>query len=413
MKKGIKLFNEKSESKKIIVYNKPEVVYIPLISGNDTDITLLVRKGDYVFKGTPLGKRKGSIKIPIISTISGRVLDFVIKPYIDGSEIKYVKIENDFKEKVEKHESYEKIDKSLFLKLLHDKAIIGLGGDGFPTHIKYDTKENIKTLLVNAVECEPYVIADYEILKNYTEEILETIDMILDINYIDEAIIAVKETDTELIKIFNSFVGTYLKIRICEVPNTYPMGYERILIKQVLNMDYKDQPIEKGIVVNNVSTVYAIYKALKYDEPFTEKIVTFSGDIFESPQNFLVKIGTEIKSILNQLQGYDSKSDVNIVVGGTMRGKKVSDEVTITPGCSSVLIMKNTNDHTIDCIRCGKCIDVCPMGLCPLMIKENINKPNKLKKLNVDKCIECGLCSYICPSRIPIREIIREAKEKI
>lgn len=199
MKKGTKLFSYKNDTKnaEITVYNKPEFVYIPLVNGSDKDITLLVKKGDYVYKGTPLGKRKGDIKIPIISTISGKVVDFVVKPYLDGTSVKCVKIENDFKEKNFESKNYPKIEKKEFLELLHDNGIIGLGGAGFPTHVKYDTDKKIKTLLVNAVECEPYISADYVLLNTHTEEVLECIDMILDINNIDEAVIAVKKSNIE------------------------------------------------------------------------------------------------------------------------------------------------------------------------------------------------------------------------
>lgn len=401
------------KNKKIAIYNKPEYVYIPLVNGNDTDITILVKKGDHVLKGTHLGKRKGNIKIPIISTVSGKVVDFVAKPNMNGTEVKCVKIENDFKEKCIETKNYEKIDKNTFLQLLHDNGIIGLGGAGFPTYIKYDNKE-IKSLLINAVECEPYITADYEVLKSHTEEILEGIDMILEINNIEEAIIAVKKTNIELIKILNNFIGTYLKIKIKEVPNLYPMGFERTLIKEVYNLEYEKLPIEKGIVVNNVSTIFAIYRVLKYNEPFTERVVTFAGNGFKKPQNILVKIGTEAKEVINNLIGYKDIEEVNLIAGGPMMGESIpSSELIISPNLNSILVLKNKMDKELECIRCGKCIEVCPMKICPVLIKDNLKNIDKLKKLKALDCIECGLCSYICPSKILVREYVKQAKEKI
>ena len=411
----LKIPNHKSElkNKKIAIYNKPEYVYIPLVNGSDTDITVLVKKGDYVYKGTHLGKRKGNIKIPIISTVSGKVIDFVAKPYMNGLEVKCVKIENDFKEKCVETKNYEKINKEAFLELLHDNGIIGLGGAGFPTHIKYDNKE-IKYLLVNAVECEPYITADYEVLKTHTEEILEGIDMILEINNIDEAIIAVKKSNVELIKILNNFIGTYLKIKIKEVPNLYPMGWERTLIKEVFNETYENLPIEKGIVVNNVSTIFAIYRVLKYNEPFTERVVTFAGNGFKKPQNILVKIGTQASEVINSVIGYKKVDEVNFIAGGPMMGESIStDDLIISPNLNSVLVLKNTHYKEIECLRCGKCIDVCPANICPVLIKDSINNVEKLKTLDVSKCVSCGLCSYICPSKIQVREYVKKAKEKI
>ena len=416
MKKGTKLFSYKNDTKnaEITVYNKPEFVYIPLVNGSDKDITLLVKKGDYVYKGTPLGKRKGDIKIPIISTISGKVVDFVVKPYLDGTSVKCVKIENDFKEKNIESKNYPKIEKKEFLELLHDNGIIGLGGAGFPTHVKYDTDKKIKTLLVNAVECEPYISADYVLLNTHTEEVLECIDMILDINNIDEAVIAVKKSNIELIKTLNSFIGTYLKIKVKEVPDVYPMGWEKRLIEEVFNITYDKLPIEVGIVVNNVSTIFAINQVLKYNEPFTEKIVTFAGNALKKPQNVLVKIGTEAKEVIEKLIEYKDDYEVNFIAGGPMMGENVnSDELIISPSLNCVLVNFNKNDETVECLRCGKCIEVCPVGICPVLVKDNIEKVEKLKKLDVNRCISCGLCSYICPSKILVREYVQKAKEKI
>lgn len=414
MRKGIRLSNHKNHTEELVIYNKPEFVYIPLVNGNDTDITILVKKGDYVYKGTHLGKRKGNIKIPIISTVSGTVVDFVAKPYLDGTEVKCVKIENDFKEKSVDANSYETVGKKEFLEILHDNGIIGLGGAGFPTHVKYDTTNKIRYLLVNAVECEPYITADYEMLKRHPEEILEAIDMILEINNIDEAIIAVKKTNAEIIKILNNFIGTYLKIKIREVPNLYPMGWERGLIKEVLNEEYEKLPIEKGIIVNNVSTIYAIYKAVKYNEPFTERIVTFAGNAFSNPQNVLVKIGTEVKEVIDNLINYHDVEEINFIAGGPMMGEGVtSTNLIVSPNLNCILVMHNKTSVPIECLRCGKCIEVCPAGICPVLIKDSINHIEKLKKLDVNKCMNCGLCSYICPSKILVREYVKAAKEKL
>ena len=414
MAKGLKILSHKNKDSELSIYNKPEYVYIPLVNGNDKDITILVKKGDYVYKGTHLGKRKGNIKLPIISTVSGKVIDIVAKTYIDGTEVRCVKIENDFKEKCIDAKIYEKIGKQEFLEILHDNGIIGLGGAGFPTHVKYDTDKKIKTLLVNAVECEPYINADYETLKTHAEEILECIDMILEINNIDEAVIAIKKTNVELIKILNNFVGTYLKIKIKEVPNLYPMGWERRLIEEVFNETYDKLPIEIGIVVNNVSTIFAIYRAIKYSEPYTERIVTFAGDNFNKPQNVLVKIGTEVKEVIENLIGYKENYEINLIAGGPMMGESIAkDNLVISPSLNAVLVMENKYGKTVECLRCGKCIEVCPAGICPVLIKDNINNEAKLKKLDVDKCISCGLCSYICPSKILVREYVKDAKEKL
>ena len=252
----VKIDKHKLTKEELIVYNKPKKVYIPLISGNDTNITILVNKGEYVYKGSIVGKRKGDFRIPIHASVSGTVLDFEERTCYNGEKVKCVVIENDFKEKIEQKLSIKKninqYSKEEFLELLKESGIIGMGGAGFPTYVKYESK-NINTLIVNAVECEPYIMADYALAKVKCEEILETIDAILEINKINEAIIAIKKENVVLKQIFDNFIGTYLKIKIKLVPNVYPMGWEKALIKQITGKDYDNYPSDIGIIVNNIS----------------------------------------------------------------------------------------------------------------------------------------------------------------
>ena len=410
----VKIDKHKLTNDKLLVYNKPKKVYIPLISGNDTNITILVKKGEYVYKGSIIGKRKGDFRIPIHSSVSGTVLDFEEKTCFNGEKVKCVVIENDFKEKIEQKlsvkRSINKYTKEEFLNLLMENGIVGLGGAGFPTYVKYEPK-NINTLIVNAVECEPYITADHILAKQKCEEILEAIDAILEINKIKEAIIAIKKENVELKQIFDNYIGTYLKIKIKLVPNVYPMGWERKLIKEVTHKEYDKYPIEEGIVVNNISTIYAIYETLKYNKPLIERIITFSGENLQDKRNVLVKIGTPVSEVLEQLK---VKENSIIVAGGPMMGKKVEDLV-VSANMNCILALENKIDIPTICLKCGKCVEVCPSKLSPVLImRTKIKKDkdiNKLKKLHPEKCIECGLCSYICPANLLVRERVKDAKK--
>ena len=412
----VKIDKHKLTDDKILVYNKPKKIYIPLISGNDTNITILVKKGEYVYKGSIIAKRKGDFRIPIHSSVSGTIIDFEEKICFNGEKVKCVVIENDFKEKIEQKLSVKrninKYTKEEFIERLMENGIIGLGGAGFPTYVKYEPK-NINTLIVNAVECEPYITADHILAKQKCEEILETIDAILEINKINEAIIAIKKENIELKQIFDNYIGTYLKIKIKLVPNIYPMGWERKLIKQIVNKEYDKYPIEQGIVVNNISTIYAIYEALKYNKPLIERIVTFSGESLEEKRNVLIKIGTPVNEILEQLKIKDNSI---IIAGGPMMGKQVEDLV-ISANMNCILAIENNINIPTICLKCGKCVEVCPSKLSPVLImKTKIKKDKdvkKLKKLHPEKCIECGLCSYICPANLLVRERVKDAKKII
>ncbi len=416
---GLKIPKRKKMSikEKVGVYNKMKYVYIPLISGNDTNITISVKKGDYVYKGSIVGKRKGNFRIPIHSSISGTVVDYEEKYTSNGKKVKCIVIENDFLDAIEKeyeNNDITKYTKKEFLKTIQDCGIVGMGGSGFPTYVKYNIDKKINTLIINAVECEPYITSDFVLIREKCEEILEAIDAVREINNIDEAIIAIKESNTELKEIIDNYIGTYLKIKVTLVPDLYPMGWEKSLVKFIKKVDYERLPMEKGIIVNNVSTMYAIYEALKYKKPLTERIVTFTGENLKRPQNVMVKLGTSTSEIIKKVGGLNKK-EVTYVSGGPMMGTSIpTDDIIININDNCILVLdKVEEDIESTCMRCGKCVDNCPAKLSPVLIKEALNNKDKLKKLEPMRCIECGLCSYICPAKINLREKVKLAKEKL
>lgn len=413
------------EGKELTMYENinsflsPKYIYIPLASGNDKDITILTKKGDYVYKGSIIAKSKGNFRIPIHSSVSGIVKDIVEKYYLDGEICKYIKIENDFKEQtVASKKVKDKIShysKEEFIKILQNCGIIGMGGAGFPTYVKYNTNRKINTLIVNAVECGPYVTADYVLMKEKTEEILESIDAVMEINEIKEAIIAIKKTNPSLIEHFKNYLGTYPKIKVIGVSDYYPIGWERLLINKLKKVDYHLLPLEKGIVVNNVSTMYAIYEALKFNRPIFERVVTFTGENLNNPQNMLVRIGTDINDIINHLGGPKNTKNFSIIAGNPMTGFDIPNgDFAITANLNCVLVLNEQKNYEISkCMRCGKCTDICPVHISPVLIKDNLSNEKKLKSLKPKRCIECGLCSYICPSKLNIRESVVMAKHKV
>ncbi len=417
---GIKLEKKKkiSITENIKEINAPKIVYIPLMNGNAQNVTVFVKRNEYVCKGQMIGKIKGDFGIPLFSSVSGTVIDFIEKTGPNGLPVKCVAIENDGKEREEKNVSSRTLittyTKDEFVACLHDCGIVGMGGSSFPTYVKYKTDTDLKTLIVNAVECEPYSTADYMLLKTKVEEILECCDAIMEINHMEECYIAIKIHNDELKEIIKTFIGTYPKVQIIEVPDIYPMGWEKSLVRYIKHVDYKNIPLEKGIVVNNISTVYAIYEALKYHKPLIERVVTFSGEVCEHPQNIKVKIGTSAKEIIHEVIKTTEKQ-YTIVSGGPMMGNvSRGDDIIIGPNVNCILLFEDTlQERSISCIRCGKCVRVCPAKIAPVLIKDSIHNEKRLQSLHVNKCIECGLCSYICPSKIAVREYVRKAKEKI
>lgn len=394
------------------IYNKPKYVYIPLVNGKNKDVITLVKKGEYVYKEMMIAKIKGN-NLPILSSVSGIVVDIEKHMIFDGTLCDTIKIENDFKETVEKtkkiEENINKYSKEEFIEILKENAIIGMGGSSFPTYLKYNS--NINTLIVNAVECEPYISTDYEITKTKIEEILRCIDAIMEINNIEECFIAIKKNKKELINIINNYIGTYPKIKLSLVPVLYPMGWERNLIKYITGKEYKAIPSEIGILVNNISTIYAIYNALKYQKPLIERNITITGDMIKEKTNILVKNGTKLDEILEYV-GLKRNEDVVAICGGPMMGNAVTDDLVITPNINAIIVNKNKPiEEEKQCLRCSKCSLACPAKIEPVLIKDYMNNKEMLKKLNVNKCIECGICSYVCPAKINVREYVRKAKE--
>ena len=375
----------------------PKDIYLEQV-----DSKLLV--GDYVYKYQTIG-HKERFNVPIISSVSGTVVD--IK---DG----YIKIKNDLLEKTEKeiiNRDVSKIKKEEFLDIIEKAGIIGMGGAGFPTHMKYKTDKNIELLIVNAVECEPYITADYSIMNEKCNELLEGINNIIRINKINNAILAIKKTNVEVIKKFKEIIDKYPKIELRIVRDIYPMGWERTLIKEVTKKEYDILPIELGIVVNNISTIFAINNALKHDIPLVERIITITGENVKNPGNVMVKIGTSVNEILKFMGGI--LDDSVLISGGPMMGVEINKTDYIKPQMNCILVLpKPKEENIINCLRCGKCVSACPANLAPVLIKECSDK-EELIKLQVNKCISCGLCSYICPSRIDLRNIVNEKKEVI
>ncbi len=410
---GYKIPNNKKSSikSKIEIYNKPKVVYIPLVNGNDTDVTLLVKKDDDVKLGKMIAKTKGDMRIPILSSVSGRVVDITEKEYLNGKKVKCVVIENDFDDELNKEKVNKKYNKQEFIELLQEKGIVGMSGTSFPTYVKYDSTKKIKTLIVNATSCDPYVASDFVLIKEHPEEILEAIDMIMEINDIKECFIAIKKDNKELKDLFDSYSGTYPSIKISLLPSFYPIGYERLLVKYIKKETYKNVPLEKGIVVNNISTIYAIYQALMFDNPLVERVITING-LTDNKLNVLVKIGTSVKEIIENYGKINN--DLVYITNGVMMGNRVDvNELVVSSNLNSIIALKEIKECEVDCINCGKCVDVCPERLCPILIKDNINDLKNLKNLKPYRCMECGLCSYICPSRIDLRKSVVEAKDKV
>ena len=401
-------------SKEIVSNTEIQVIYIPLVSRMGYEYKPTVEPGDYVCIGSTIGKNVIS-DIPLLSTVSGTVVGYQDKYISNGKLVKCVVIENDFKEKYldvpGKRKNITKYSKKEFIHLLKKCAILGMSGSGFPTYIKYAGDTEYKYLIVDGAECEVYASADGARMYNNPEEILECVDAIVEIMGMKKAYIAINGKQTMIINKFLSHINSYPNIKIYPLEDGYPTGYERYLVSEILGLSYDKYPTEVGVINENVSTIYAIYEALKKGKPLTERIVTISGDGIKNPANYNLKIGTNINEVLIKTALYKEIPNPLLICGGAMMGVAIpSDELIVSADTNCVLIMENKACDKLPCIKCGKCSEVCPANLIPSLIIAN---PSMAKELKIEKCMNCGLCSYVCPSKIEVRERLKKIKEEM
>lgn len=402
-----------SPTKKIIDDVKIQIIYVPLESKLGYTYKPQVKVGDYVCIDDTLATNI-STDFSIKSSVSGTVVGIEKKYISNGKLVDCLVIENDFKEKCRnkpgKKQDITKYSKESFIYMLQKNGITGMSGSDYPTFIKYDTAEKIKCLIVNGVECEIPSSTDSVIMYNHPQEILECIDAIIEILGIEKAYIAVNENNTPVIKKLLKYINTYPNIKIWGTIDAYPSGWERHLVSEITGQTYDTNPNEINVITDNVSTIYSIYELLKYGRPLTEKIVTIAGPGIKKEANYKVKIGTNFSELMLKTDGYKKIESPILVAGGYMMGTSIpNDELIITKDLNTILVIEDNNTKSEECIKCGKCSEVCPVALMPSMIIDNKEKSRQLK---LDKCIECGLCSYVCPAKIEVREILKSIKEE-
>ena len=386
MVRGIKLDGNKemSLSDEIVDFSNPTRVYVPLMNGN-VECECVTKKGRKVKKGSVIGIRK-DLDFPILSPVSGTVVGIKKSLYLNGKMVDSLEILNDKKEielKKKCVKDITKYTKDEFIDLLKKCAVTGMGGSDFPTYLKY--KSDLDILIVNAVECEPYITSDVMLVKLKAEIILDSISAIMKINNIKKCFITYKKDNKDVENAFLEYINNYDDIVLSPVKNIYPAGWERHIVKSVLNLEYDKYPSEIGVVVNNVSTIFAIYKALKFQRNITKRIVTISGEGFTEPINVLVKVGTNMSNVIKKIGKYQGEN-LKFIAGGPMMGTSLpSDDVIVTNALNGVTIIEDTDDEINDCMGCGRCVKVCPANICPIFILNNISNEEMLKKLENSK----------------------------
>ncbi|MBR6064081.1 MAG: electron transport complex subunit RsxC [Bacteroidales bacterium] len=385
-----------------------------------------VQKGDKVKVGQLIGKAEAFICANVHSPVSGTVAK--IEPVADFLGYKKDAIVID----VEGDEWAEGIDTSTELKKditltkqeIIDRmkacGIVGLGGACFPTHVKYMVPPDKKVdyLLINAAECEPYITVDYRMMLERADEVMVGIEAMLIASGAPVALIGVEANKPDAYEHLTKVAANYKDIQVVKLKTKYPQGAEKQLIKALTGRSVPNGklPIEVGCIVNNIATAFAIYEAVQKNKPIIETFTTVSGKSVKNLKNYRVRIGTCINDILNAVGVPEDTG--KIISGGPMMGKAISNLNAFTvKGMSSLLLMtekESKRGEVYECLRCGKCVQACPMGLEPYMLHAltDLQRYEDCEKHGIMNCIECGSCSFGCPSNRPILDMIRVGKNK-
>ncbi len=408
----------------------PKQVVIPMLQHIGAPCTPLVQVGDRVLRGQKIGDGEG-LCVPVHASVSGTVVAVEPRPHTSGRMITAVVIENDFQDTPVQvtglTQPLEQLDIDEVLHKIREAGIVGMGGAAFPGNVKaLSAMGNVDTLIANACECEPYITADDSLLRTTPKQVLEGMQILRQILKPNRTVLAVEDNKAAAIEKLRGMLKDYPGIGLAVLPTRYPQGAEKQLIQALTGREVEPGklPVSVNCAVFNVSTYAAIYRAVRKGFPVTQRIVTVSGEAIAEPQNFVVRIGTPFRDLIEVAGGLHDKTE-RVISGGPMMGFAQSDlSVPVVKATNSILcLLKDQNGAAENpvCLRCGKCVSVCPMRLQPLYMYRFVNaaRTDELERLHLMDCMECGSCAFTCPGKRPLvvryrkgKQMVREAKAK-
>lgn len=407
-----------------VLLPKGELVY-PLVQHIGAPAKPVVAKGDRVLVGQRIAEAGGFISAHVISAVSGTVKEIEKRLTVSGNMVEAIIVENDNEyQKIEgfgNKRDYNKLTKEEIRSYVKEAGIVGLGGAGFPTHVKLTPKDDSKIdyVIVNGAECEPYLTSDYRMMLEEPEKIIGGLRVMLRLFENAKGIIAIEDNKPKAIKLLKEMTAGESRIEVREVKTKYPQGGERQLVyaltKRKLNS--RKLPADVGCVVDNIDTVIAVYNSVAMSTPLIRRIVTVSGDAVKNPQNFNVAIGTDYREILEAAGGF-TELPQKMISGGPMMGIALYNcSVPVMKTSSALLGLKRDTAAVAEspCIRCGKCTEKCPLQLMPYQLAALANRSDEDGFVKADgmECCGCGCCSYICPAKRSLSQSIMQTRNSI
>ena len=402
-------------------FPEPKVAVIPLSMHAGAPANPVVQVGDAVKVGQTIGEAAGFVSAPVHSSISGTVVAIENRPHASRGTCLSVVIENDGKnelhESVKPGKTLEEMSPAEIVETVKNAGIVGMGGAGFPTYVKLMPNKPIEAVLLNGCECEPLLTADHRVLLEYADQIIHGLKAIMKAVDAPKGVIVIEDNKPDAVSLFESKLAEEPVLEVVTARTKYPQGAEKMLIKRVMGrmVPSGGLPADVGAVVCNISTAKAISDAITTGMPLIERVVTVTGDHIAKPNNFIAKIGTNVADLVAACGGITDPTAV-IKAGGPMMGfVQETLDTPIMKGSNGIIAVKSDEVEPQECIKCGRCVDVCPMELKPLYFAKyaGAGQPQLLKDYNIMDCMECRCCEYICSSKIPLVTLIKIGKNAV
>ncbi|NLJ56885.1 MAG: electron transport complex subunit RsxC [Firmicutes bacterium] len=415
-------YKEFSENKSITAIPLPKEVVIPLHQHTGAPCRAVVKPGDEVKAGQRIGESDAFVTAFIHASVDGKVKAVEPRPYFTGTNVESVVIEVDAKqgETAWQERDVSKLNIDQIKDAIKNAGIVGMGGAAFPTHVKLSPPTAIDAFIVNACECEPFLTCDHRMMVEMTDALIAGARLIQKVVSAPRVIFGVETNKPDAIQALNAKIAGETGFQVVPLDVKYPQGSEKQLIKAVCDREVPPGklPFDVGVVVQNVATCIAVYDACRYDKPLIERVLTVTGDAAARPQNILARIGTPISHIIEHCGGFKGEAG-KVIMGGPMTGwAQTRLDIPIVKGTSGILLFSQAmvaETQHMACVRCGKCVDHCPMFLYPNYIGTyaETGRFDLAAEWGAMVCFECGVCVYVCPSNRPIVQFVREAKRQI
>ena len=412
---------EPTEHLSLVRFPEPETVIIPMSMHLGAPATPIVNVGDKVKLGQKIGEAAGFISAPVHSSVSGEVMAICDCPHATRGTCQAVVIKSDGlntpDESIAPNKPLDELTADEIIEIVKNAGIVGMGGAGFPTYVKLKPGKPIEAVLLNGCECEPMLTADHRLLLEFADDVIFGLQAMMKTVSAPKGIIVIEENKPDAIALLREKVADLEGIEVLEVSTQYPQGGEKMLIKRALGRSVPSGclPADVGAVVSNVSTVKAISDAIQKGMPLIERITTVTGKYIPKPGNFIVKVGTNMADLIDYCGGINGEN-VTVKAGGPMMGFPQSElNVPIMKGSNGVIAIDTDVSEPNECIKCGRCVDVCPMELKPLHYFKLVGVQDwqGCKDMNIMDCMECRCCEYICSSKLPLVTMIKMGKNGV